>query len=436
MSSPAPSRFGPDRGVLLVLAAVLFTSASDMLIVTPVLPAMAADLGVGVDAAGLWVTAYAVATAGFALVFGPISDRVGRKPVLIAGLVVLGLGSALCALATTYTGMLAARFAAGTGAGMLMTSTTAFAGDHFPSDLRAEAVGWVMSGFYLAVVLSVPLGSALAEAFGWSNMFLAYTALAAVVALGVAALPRPRSEQRTPQLSLTGALGGYRGLLGQRRALGVLLMSGSIGMAMTMYMVYASPWMEVRFGFDTTVRGAVYAIGGPAVILAGPISGRLSNRFGRVRMIVAGSSLMGMTQVAMYHSPAWGEALFAGVDLSGVAALGDRAWPLALPALVVFFVSMVSGTTRSSPFQTLTLEVVPSEQRGAISALRNTFNQGGAGVGAAIGGLVWTDDGTGYRTICLLAAATTALGITALAVMVGTTETGNGDEAADATPAG
>lgn len=411
---------GVDRRVVGLLFLVLFTSGADMLIITPILPQLAADLGVGVDRAGLWVTAYAAATATFALIFGPISDRVGRKPILLLGMGLLAVGTGACGFAWSFWSMLGARLLAGMGGGLLMTSATAYVGDHFEGPTRAIAMGWVMTGFFLSLILSVPLGAALAHAVGWSKMFLTYGAGASIIFIGLAlALPQPRSEHRTTDLSVPSALRSYRAILKNRRALGVLLMSGSIGMSMTMFMVYASPWLKDTYGFGTGARGLVYTVGGPAVLLGGPLAGRLANRFGRVRMVLAGSLLMGLMQLMMPLSADVSGWLALNFETSKFLRLGDTPWPLTLPTLVAFFLAMMAGASRSSPFQTLALEVVSADRRGTLSALRNTFNQVGSALGAAIGGLIWAQTQGDYGSICILAFVLTLAGVGALMVLTG-----------------
>lgn len=407
-----------DNRVIAVLLSVMFTSGADLLVMTPILPTVASDLGVGDDVAGLWITAYAVATATFALAFGPVSDRFGRRTVLRSGMVVLLLGTACCAASTGFFSMLGARFVAGAGAGLLVTSTTSYAGDHFPPERRAVAMGWVMSGFFLALILAVPIGAFLTAWLGWARMFLVLSGFAGVIALGIFLLPRPRHEERSPHLSLAAAGRGYLELLRDRRVLGVLLMSFSVGLAMTMFSVYSSPWMAQTFGLDVAHRGLVYAAGGPAVLLGGPLAGRLSNHLGRVRLVIAGSVLMGSMQLLMPLT----EAIGAGIDtdaVAGFARFGERPWPVVAPALAVFFLALAAGATRSGPFQTLALEVAPNARRGAVSALRNGFNQLGSGLGAATGGFLWSRLDPAYGAICVLAAATTFAGAVLLRALVG-----------------
>lgn len=414
-----PARPLPERFVVGVLMLVMFISGADLLVMTPVLPTMAEELGVGPDIGGLWVTGYAVATGVFALAFGPISDRFGRRTVLRAGMVVLMVGTAACGFAFDFFSLLAARCLAGAGAGILVTSTTSYAGDHFATERRAVVMGWVMNGFFLALILAVPLGAFLAGQFGWQNMFFVIAAAAALVAAAIFLLPEPRFEQRSRSLSFPEAILSYRSLLQNRRVVGVLLMSFSIGLSMTMFSVYSSPWLLETFGLDVVDRGLVYAVGGPAVVLGSPLAGRLSNHFGRISLVMAGSVLMGLMQLAMPVTEHLNLQIAASFDFRAFFEFGHHPWPVVLPSLVVFFLAMAAGASRSGPFQTLALEVSPPHQRGAVSALRNASNQLGSGLGAATGGFLWSQLDPAYPAICGLAAAITFGGAVLLRGLVG-----------------
>jgi predicted MFS family arabinose efflux permease len=400
----------------------MFTSGADLLIMTPILPQLVRELGVGVHQGSWWITIYSVATAIFALIFGPISDRAGRRPILFAGMVILTLGTFACSIAVDFTSMLLARGAAGVGAGLLVTSTTSYVGDHFDAKDRAVVMGWVMSGFFLSLVLAMPIGAGLADAFGWSVMFRATSAFAGVIAVSLLLLlPRPRQEQRSERISVRTAARAYLSLLSDRRVLGILIMSCTIGMSMTMFSVYSSPWLEETYGLDTGARGLVYAVGGPAVLLGGPIAGRLSNRFGRVTLILAGSALMALMQIAMPFSAIAAGAVDATLISAGLELpnFGRVMWPVAVPSLFLFFLAMMAGSSRSAPFQTLALEVCAPERRGALSAIRNGFNQGGSGLGALLGGLVWAHAGRPFLAVCIAAAAITLFGVLVLRALVG-----------------
>lgn len=395
--------------------AVMFSSGADMLVINPTLPQMAAELGVSVELGSMWVSSYSLATAAFALVFGPVSDRVGRRPILLSGLAILTLGTAACGVSGSFGALLAARFVSGVGAGMLVTSTTSYVGDHFDAQGRPVAMGWVMSGFFLSLILAVPIGAFLADRLGWQNMFFAIAGFCAVSWCTAALMIRaPRYEERTDRLSVRAAAVVYWGLMARPQTLGVLLYSLSVGVAMTQFSVYTAPWLQEQFGFTTLDRGLLYAAGGPAIFIGGPLSGLLTNRFGRVELVTAGSVVMAVMLLCMPATPLASSILaHAGGDWP---TWGSVPLPAALPVAAVFFLAMCAGTTRAGPFMTLALEVVPSEQRGAMSALRNTFNNAGTSLGAATGAFVWsvTPAPFAYPSVCACAAATTILGLVLL----------------------
>ena len=422
-SAPDAGGATSDRVIIAILLAVMFTSGIDMLLMTPVLPQIAGELDVTIASAGTWVTAYAAATAVRALLFGPVSDRRGRRGVLFVGMAVLAVGTAACGAATSAAMMTAARGLAGGGAGLLLTSTTSYVGDHFEPHERAVAMGFVMSGFFTALIFGVPLGAALASVLGWQMMFFAVSGIAGAVWLAmILLLPNPRFERRAEAASMADAIRTYVQLLGQRRVLGVVLMSAAIGASMTMFSVYTSPWLEARFGLSTAERGLIYAVGGPAAMVGGPLAGHLSNRIGRVAMVLTGSALMATMQVVMPGTEAFGRWLGAAASAGGAvfAKLGDVIWPVGLPAGLVFFCVVFAGSFRSAPFQTLAVEVVQSERRGALSALRNSFNQGGAALGAAVGSVLWTR--FDYTVICWASAGVTVIGAALLYTLAGPAE--------------
>ena len=132
--------------------------------------------------------------------------------------------------------------------------------------------------------------------------------------------------------------------------------------------------VDTMSGAAFQARGLVYAVGGPAVLLGGPIAGRLSNRFGRVALILAGSLLMALMQVLMPFSAIAADAVGAHLTSAGLdlPTFGSVMWPVAVPSLLLFFVAQLAGSSRSAPFQTLALEVCDPEKRGALSAIQLT----------------------------------------------------------------
>ena len=129
-----------DKGfqwtVALILFGVLFLGVSDTQLVAPLLPLIARDLGTTPGHAGIIVTTYSLAAAVFALFAGPLSDRIGRKKVLVSGLAMFAIASFLTYHVSTFTALVILRVMTGFAAATLSTCALSSAGDYYPYEQR------------------------------------------------------------------------------------------------------------------------------------------------------------------------------------------------------------------------------------------------------------------------------------------------------------
>ncbi|MGW1372836.1 MFS transporter [Streptomyces sp. NPDC002446] len=213
--APAAARMtGRDRLVLLVLCAAQFIVALDFSILNVALPVLGRDLGM--DQADLqWaVTAFALPSGGFLLLFGRIADLVGRRRLFLTGLAVFTAASVLAALAWSPAVFLAGRALQGLGAAIIVPTgmsllTTTFA--EGPQRERALGIsGTLMSmGFTIGMVL----GGLMTDVLGWrSTMGLLSAAGVAVLAAAPALLSESRHPER-PHIDVPGAVTVTGGLL-------------------------------------------------------------------------------------------------------------------------------------------------------------------------------------------------------------------------------
>src|SRR5881397_4172166 len=160
--------------VALILFGVLFLGVSDTQLVAPLLPLIASDLGITPGHAGIIVTTYSLAAAAFALLVGPVSDRVGRKKVLVSGLAVFSLASFFTYHVSTFGALVILRALTGLAAGTLSTSALSFAGDYYPYEERGRAMGILSMGYFVAFVAGVPAGALAASPWDGIGYSLAY----------------------------------------------------------------------------------------------------------------------------------------------------------------------------------------------------------------------------------------------------------------------
>ena len=372
---------GTDHLVLFVLWLVVFSFASQVMIIAPILPRIAEQLSVTTGLLGTLITAYAFAVGIFALVAGPVSDRVGRRRMLLFGSVLMTVALAAHGFVETFAGLFAARGFAGFAGGVLNGAAIAYVGDYFPRERRGWASGWVLSGLAAGQIAGIPLGIILADALGFRAPFVAFAVVMGLASLLVwRIVPQLTIYHSTEPLTVRGAVVDYAALLRQPGVAAASVMFALVFLSFPLYIAYLPLWLETTFGAASESVAVLFFVGGVGNVLAGPEAGRLSDRLGR-KPIIVGSSV----------------AVTAVVLATPFVVRG--LWP----AYVVFFVAMGLFASRGSSFQALLTELVPDEHRGSLMSLTAATGQIGFAVGGALAGVVYA--GVGYAASTLLSAA-------------------------------
>ncbi len=356
--------------VLVTLWLTLFTQSSQFLVVAPVLPRIGEQLAVAPEHLGLLVTGYAVGTALFAILAGPVSDRVGRRTILRVGSLVMAVVLLLHGLAADFASLLGLRFLAGASSGILAGAAVAYVGDVVPYQRRGAAMGVVMSGMAFGQILGIPIGAALAGRFGFQSTFVSFgIVMLAAFGLTMTTLPAAPTSARG-HFGLREAIGSYTSLLARSdvravAAAGVLMM-----LSVSSFIVYQPVWLEETFGASPDAVASLFLVGGLANATFGPVAGRLSDRVGRKGLVVVGSVALA---VLMFVTPL------------------VPSFPL---IYALFFVIMAVVAMRISPYNALLTAMVERGQRGSLMSLSMAFSQVGFALGAAFAG--WTYVEYGY----------------------------------------
>lgn len=182
---------------LLCLTLAIATVGLQALMVAPLLTDMARDLAVGPATIGRANGLYGIGVAVAALLSAPRLDTWPRRRVLARALAALGLALAGCALAADALMLSAAMAACGLAAGVVLPTTYALAGDLAPQALRSRAIGRVIVGWSVAMVLGVPAAALLAEQLGWRGAYAFIASVAGIAALAVLSLPEGARPQGT-----------------------------------------------------------------------------------------------------------------------------------------------------------------------------------------------------------------------------------------------
>ncbi|MGX5186055.1 MFS transporter, partial [Streptomyces avermitilis] len=200
----------PRAATAVVLVAVFMTNL-DLLIVNVALPAMGEDFSGGGGAADLgslsWVlNAYAITFAALLVVAGRAGDRIGQRPVFLAGIAVFTLASLGCALAPTLGTLVVARVVQAVGASAQIPTSLALLLAAVPAERRTQATrGWAGVGGLAAA--AGPVAGGLLTEVDWRWVFAVNLPIGiAALVVGRSALPKPAARETGPLPDLLGAL--------------------------------------------------------------------------------------------------------------------------------------------------------------------------------------------------------------------------------------
>ncbi|WP_406395432.1 MFS transporter [Streptomyces sp. NBC_00887] len=434
--NPEPPRLsGRARLVLFVLCAAQFMVALDFSVLNVALPVLGKDLGLSTSGLQWAVTAFALPSGGFLLLFGRIADLYGRRRLFLTGLALFGASSLLATLAWDPASFLAGRALQGLGAAVIVPTGMSLLTTTFPEGpLRDRALG--ISGTLLSLGFTVGMvaGGVLTDTLGWRST-MGLLALASVIVLVLA--PKVLAESRTPdrpKLDVPGAVTVTGGLLAliyslstaaQRGfgdadvlvtlAVGVALLAafgivesrsaaplvslpmlrrrtvafGNLGGLATFSMMSTvvfvlTLYLQEVLGLSAFGTGLVFGVQGIASVAAGMYASRVIGRFGARPTLVV--SLLGQ---GLFIGALLGLGENSGVLLATVAV--SLASMFHLGAIIAYGVTVTSG--------------VPDEEQGLATGLVTTTQQVGITVGIPLLGVLATTQGTLFDGVRLVVAA-------------------------------
>ncbi|MCX4667298.1 MFS transporter [Streptomyces sp. NBC_01381] len=432
----APKLSTRDRLVLFVLCAAQFMVALDFSVLNVALPVLGADLGMSQSALQWAVTAFALPSGGFLLLFGRTGDLFGRRRLFLGGLALFGLASLLATFAWDPASFLAGRALQGVAAAAIVPTGMSLLTTTFPEGpQRDRALGISGTLLSLGFTIGMVLGGVLTDTLGWRSTMGLLTLFALIVLpLAPRLLPESRTPDR-PRLDIPGAVTVTGGLLALIYALstaaergfggtdvivtligGVLLLAafgriesraaaplvslpmlrrrtvawGNLGGLVTFSMMSAvifvlTLYLQEVLRLSASQTGLVFGVQGVLSVVAGIYAPRVISRFGAHRTLVV--SLLGqglfIASLLGIDEGTWSVWLAtAGVSIASMFHLG---------AIISYGVTVTSG--------------VPDEEQGLATGLVTSTQQVGITVGIPLLGAIattGTDLLAGTRTVLLI----------------------------------
>ena len=279
-----------------------FAVGVDAYLVAGVLPAVAADLGETVAAVGLLASAYALPTALLAPLFGPFSDRYGRRLAMTVGLIIFSLAAGACVVAPTLPLLLLFRAVNGLGSAIIIPAAFAYAGDLPDPMVRGRTIAALASAFPLATLLGLPLGAFVATVSGWRAAF-GFIARVAVVAAVLLRWLCPADQPRTGER--LGYLATYGVVLRDRAALRVLSVAFFWFLGPTALFTFMGEFVHDLHGVPAASAGLIYMIVGVVGVAAARLAGHTMATVGPRRMVLLGIGIFAIAALLMPLTSVW-----------------------------------------------------------------------------------------------------------------------------------
>jgi DHA1 family bicyclomycin/chloramphenicol resistance-like MFS transporter len=371
------------RPAIWLLVAMIGIGPFTMQVLVPSLPAMGRDLGVSTATVQLTVTLYLLGVAAGQLFYGPLSDRFGRRPLLMGGLALYAAASLAAALAGGIGMLVAARVAQALGACAGVVLARAVIRDVWTRDEAASVLGYVTMGMTIAPMLAPLIGALLEASLGWRGSM--WACLAAGLPLALLAWLRLPETLPAPQplpgfFAIGRAFAGLWAVPAFRAYCGVTACSTGVFFAF----LGGAPYVVVQgMGYSPVTFALAFASISVLFAAGNFLAGQLSRRLGVLRMLALGTTLT------------TGGALLAFVALLA-----------APPHILVFFVPMgvvAIGNGMTNPNAIAGALSVRPQLAGTASSLVGALQMGFGALMTGVVGLVeW---GAGFGTSITMAAA-------------------------------
>lgn len=270
--------------LVLGLLSAIGPFAIDMYL--PALPSIGQSLSASVGAVQASLMAFFISLGIGQIIYGPISDMVGRKPPLYFGLLLFAVASVGCALAPDIQTLVVLRFIQGLGACAGMVVPRAVVRDLHTGHDAARLMSLLMLVFSVSPILAPLAGSLLIESLGWRSVFWAVT-VAGVLGLALLAtsLPETRPPAQRVDSSVGSALAAYGVLLRDRHFIGLVFI-GAFGISsFFVYLANSSFVLIDHYGLTPREYSIAFAANAASFIGVSQFTGRLSGRFGLVPVV-------------------------------------------------------------------------------------------------------------------------------------------------------
>lgn len=278
------------KSMIRILAIVAFFVGLDSLLVAPLLPVITETISIPDGSGGLLITIYALCYGITAPVFGMMSDRVGRKRMIIIGFIIFSISTFCTGLAKHFEILLLFRGLTGLSGAMIMPSIFALVGDKVTYESRGKAMGTIMGAMIGSTVIGVPIGAFLSEIGNWQWTFYSIGFLTLFLTLLINHILRNEKERDDVHVSLTETVDApLKMTVVNISVLFALLATFLWTIGLHGMFSYIGVYYENNFGISVGKIGIVIFLAGVGSVAGNILGGKLADKIGKKSVIVIAS---------------------------------------------------------------------------------------------------------------------------------------------------
>ncbi|MFA6264430.1 MAG: multidrug effflux MFS transporter [Pseudolabrys sp.] len=379
--------------LLLAALSALGPLSTDMYL--PSLPDIAASLGTGPSQAQFTISGFLLGFAIGQIVYGPFSDRHGRKPLLLLSIGIFLVATVLCVISTSIEMLVAARLLQAFGGSGGVVLSRAVVRDLYSGRRAARELSIISSVMAFAPVLAPMFGGVLQTAFGWRGVFgvLGLTGACLMVAV-ILLLPETLKNRAPDKVSVNSMLASFRIVFGHGAYRAYLAMCTAVYAGLLAWLTGAAFVLQDIYKLSPFQFGFVFALGSAGFLIGSNLSARIVGRFGIDVVIGVGAAF----------------ATVGGLTFLGSVAIGFSSSLTIVIPIAVYLIGLGMVLPQSvagamAPFP---------ERAGAASSLFGFLQQASAAVCGALVGLFLG------HTAWPVAGAVAFMGVATLAVWIAT----------------
>jgi predicted MFS family arabinose efflux permease len=360
---------GYQKFLIAVLAFLQFTIILDFMIISPLGAMLMPALHITPSQFGVVVSAYAFSAAASGILAAGFADRFDRKKFLLFFYCGFLIGTALCAMATSFQFLLMARIVTGIFGGVIGSVVLAITTDLFAFEVRGRVIGFIQAAFAASQVLGIPLGIFFSNHWGWHAPFVMIVVLGSAVGVVIFTQLQPIDGHLKLQTDNGNALSHLLKTLVNRNYTVAFALTALLSTGGYMLMPFGSAFTVNNMDIDMAHLPVIYLVSGIAAFFTGPLVGRAADTFGKVNVFVFGA-LLSIVMVMIYTH------------------LGPTPLWLAILVNSVLFVGIFS---RIIPAQALTSAIPAPANRGAFMAVNASLQQMSGGLASVLAGIIVTE---------------------------------------------